>query len=94
MKKFPNIIGWISARIQAWKRRDVELSFADDIDDIEMFKAALKDTKCPGCTQTSLDFDSFTVGATGWEASIHCSNCMFQGIFNSSGFNVSSLKKK
>jgi len=94
MKKFPNIRDWILTRVQAWKRRDRIPSFADDIDDIELFKEALKDTKCPGCTQTFLDLDSFTVGATGWEASIHCSNCTFTGVFNSSGFNVSGLKKK
>jgi len=92
--KFPNVIGWILARIQAYRRRDVELSFADDIDDIEVFKEALKTTKCPSCTQTSLGLVSFLVGGQGWEATIHCSNCSFQGIFNSSGFNVSGLKKK
>ena len=94
MKEFPNVIGWILARIQAWKRREKIPSFADDIDDIEMFKGALKDTKCPHCTQLTLGLVSFTVGAEGWEVSIHCSNCSFQGIFNSSGFNVSGLKKK
>ena len=94
MKEFPNVIGWILARIQAYKRRDVELSFADDIADIEMLKAALKITKCPNCTQTSLNLVSFTTGPEGWNADIQCSNCTFQGIFNSTGFNVSGLKKK
>jgi predicted RNA-binding Zn-ribbon protein involved in translation (DUF1610 family) len=48
---------------------------------------------CPGCNQKTLQLIKHTEGKDGFETEMHCGNCGFKGVVNSTGFEVQIPKK-
>lgn len=79
--------------IERFKRRHAEPTFTATLTEIDSFKQLVKQSPCPACGQHTVKVVMFGRGPDGWEASVHCRNCLMKGIVNSTGFKFENLEK-
>ena len=80
--------------LERWKRRNHETTFIDSVVELNHFKELVARTSCVACHQTTLEMTAFTRGPSGWDATVRCSNCNFNGVVNQLGFDFKSVNSK
>lgn len=82
--------GWFTR----FRRRNHEPTTLATLEEIEHFKALVKDQKCLGCNQLTLQLERYVRNPHGWDAEISCTNCKCHGVVNSEGFSFERIHSK
>jgi len=75
-------------------KKKPEETFIDGIHSAKSMRQVVEGNACPACKQTTLVLEQYVTGPKGWEATVHCSNCFFKGVVNSTGFQFSKVDSK
>jgi hypothetical protein len=57
-------------------------------------KALVSNTSCPACQQRTLNLVRTEQGTKAFETQVNCTNCNFNGISNSTGFQFTNINSK
>lgn len=80
----------IDAKLIPISKLDLD-TFPKHMTETKKFKDLIVKTDCPACGHKKLLLDMFTRTPIGWEAMIHCENCIFKGRINSDGFTLEDM---
>jgi len=89
-KKEDSLFGWFTR----WKRRNHELTLLGTLAEAKRFKELISHQPCTACGQNGLKLADFIRGPKGWDATVICDNCNFNGVVNSTGFNFRRINSK
>ena len=71
-----------------------ETVFSESIAQTVSMKAQVAATPCPACNQKRLELLRAEQGTKAFETEVHCGNCNFHGISNSTGFQFLKVNSK
>ena len=77
-----------------FKRRFHEDAFLDSLDETTQFQQLIMQEDCLACRQKTLELQEYHRTSHGWEATIVCRNCHFNGIVNSDGHDLYAVNSK
>lgn len=80
----------LAAKLIPISKLDMD-TFPKHMAETKKFKDLIVKTDCPACGHKTLLLDMFTSTPIGWEAMIHCENCVFKGRINSDGFTLEDM---
>jgi len=72
----------------------IEPTFTASIEEVNHFKALINNTSCVACNQKTLQLNRFVHAVKGWDAEVSCTNCNFNGVVNSTGFDFKQVSSK
>jgi hypothetical protein len=80
--------------IKMFGKKGPEDSFVDSVFTAKSMRMVVEGNACPACKQQTLVLGQYVTGPAGWEASVHCSNCLFKGVVNNLGFQFLNVDSK
>jgi hypothetical protein len=77
-----------------FRRRKHEETLLATLAEAQHFKDLVSHQKCTACGQNGLKLEDLVRGPQGWDATVSCDNCNFNGVINSTGFNFKRINSK
>jgi hypothetical protein len=77
-----------------WKRRKHGETLLVTLAEVKQLKDLINKQPCTACGQNGLKLEDFVRGPKGWDATVTCDNCNFNGVINSTGFNFTRINRE
>jgi predicted RNA-binding Zn-ribbon protein involved in translation (DUF1610 family) len=80
--------------LNLFKKQKPQQAFTESIALTNSMKALVSATRCPACGQLTLGVVRAEQGTKAFETEVQCSNCLFTGLSNSTGFQFNQVNSK